>query len=129
MVSTSALPFNPTTVSVTTTGSTTTAGTWTVLPQPQPGMWAASTAPWNTPSIPYPPPISIEQTDHIVFSTPIKDLMNMWLAKFGEGWVNYREALEDEFYRHTIYRLAKAGKMEDAIASVTGETFIRIVME
>jgi hypothetical protein len=99
----------------------------------QPGQWITSstttTAGSWTVDEAYPPAVTKKHTDHNVFRTPIKDLMNMWLARFGEGFIPVSELYAEEFYRLATYRLFKAGKLEDVHNDEQTTTLVRIVME
>jgi hypothetical protein len=51
--------------------------------------------------------------DHAVFKTPVEDLVNIWLAKFGNDWVDKTEVLNDEFFEWAAMRLRNVGRLEE----------------
>lgn len=117
----------------TTTTSTTTApitpGQYITIPSE---TWntATSTAGWNpVQQYVYPPTVAFEEVKHEVFKTPLKDLANMWLAKFGNAWVSVEAVYSENFYRLACYRLARAGKIENAFDAHIGMDQLRLMPE
>ena len=56
---------------------------------------------------------SMSDLDHAVFKTPVETLVNLWLARFGSGWVSKEEVRSDEFFDWAALRLSKLGKLEE----------------
>ena len=46
------------------------------------------------------------------FSTPIDTLIDIWLARFGNGWVDSASIENDEFFRLAMQRLRQLGHIE-----------------
>lgn len=81
---------------------------------------------------------SQDDLDHAVFKTPVEDLVNMWLAKYGSDWVNKQDVLNDEFYEWAAMRLRAVGRLEEhtiwqapeagmALTAQARKTVLRIV--
>lgn len=51
--------------------------------------------------------------DHAVFKTPIEDLVNMWIARYGTDWVDKEQVLGDEFFEWAALRLRSTGRLEE----------------
>lgn len=56
---------------------------------------------------------SMSDLDHAVFKTPVETLVNLWLARFGSGWIPKEEVRNDEFFDWAALRLNKLGKLEE----------------
>lgn len=75
---------------------------------------------WNAPFTAPPPRdfrqiTSMSDLDHVVFKTPIEDLVNMWLARFGREWVDKQEVLDDEFFEWVALRLRGVARLEEHV--------------
>ena len=51
--------------------------------------------------------------DHAVFKTPIEALVNLWLAKFGDDWVEKDRVIGDDFFEWAAMRLRALGRLEE----------------
>ncbi len=50
--------------------------------------------------------------ESLPFSTPIETLINLWVARYGNEWVDVNDVLAEEFYGLTYKRLKSMGKLE-----------------
>ncbi len=65
-----------------------------------------------------------------VFETKIDDLVNAWLAKFGDGWIKRDEifkAEDPEFFELAAQRMMKCGRLEEHTLMDTMEVVYRVV--
>lgn len=46
------------------------------------------------------------------FNTPIDTLVNLWLTRYGEEWVDVDKLLEDSFFGAAYKRLKSVGQLE-----------------
>lgn len=56
---------------------------------------------------------SMTDLDHAVFKTDIETLVNLWIAKYGTGWVDKATVMDDEFFEFTVLRLRSIGRLEE----------------
>jgi hypothetical protein len=56
--------------------------------------------------------VSMEDLESLPFSTPIETLINLWVARYGNEWVDVNDVLDEEFYGLTYKRLKSMGKLE-----------------
>jgi len=56
---------------------------------------------------------SMSDLDHAVFKTPIATLCDLWVARFGSGWVSKKLIVDDEFFNWTALRLRSSGNLEE----------------
>jgi hypothetical protein len=56
--------------------------------------------------------VSMEDLESLPFSTPIETLLNLWVARYGNEWVDVKDVLAEEFYGLTYKRLKAMGKLE-----------------
>ena len=56
---------------------------------------------------------SMSDLDHAVFKTPIETLINLWIAKYGNDWVDKETVMDDEFFEYTVLRLRSIGRLEE----------------
>jgi hypothetical protein len=56
--------------------------------------------------------VSMEDLESLPFSTPIETLINLWVARYGNEWVDVNDVLDEEFYGLTYKRLKAMGKLE-----------------
>jgi hypothetical protein len=56
--------------------------------------------------------VSMEDLESLPFSTPIETLINLWVARYGNEWVDVNDVLAEEFYGLTYKRLKSMGKLE-----------------
>ena len=56
--------------------------------------------------------VSMEDLESLPFSTPIETLLNLWVARYGNEWVDVKDVLAEEFYGLTYKRLKSMGKLE-----------------
>ncbi len=54
----------------------------------------------------------MEDLESLPFSTPIETLLNLWVARYGNEWVDVKDVLAEEFYGLTYKRLKAMGKLE-----------------
>ena len=47
-----------------------------------------------------------------VFKTPIDTLINLWVTRFGNEWVDLETIDEDDFFRNAYKRLKQLGHLE-----------------
>ena len=59
----------------------------------------------RTTTIPRLPGVTTELLKNEVFSTPIETLKNLWLAKYGDAWVEESVVAEDAFFGLAAQRL------------------------
>lgn len=63
----------------------------------------------------YPTPkaiITSEMLDHDAFKIPLSTLMDMWLARFGNDWVDTATLQDDQFFAIAAERLRSTGQLE-----------------
>ena len=63
----------------------------------------------------YPTPrsfVTTEMLDHDAFKIPLSTLMDMWLARFGNDWVDMTTLADDQFFAIAAERLRSTGKLE-----------------
>jgi len=46
------------------------------------------------------------------FNMRIEDLVNLWLAKYGNEWVDVQEVTYDNYYKYVYVRLKALGELE-----------------
>jgi hypothetical protein len=56
--------------------------------------------------------VNMEELESLPFNTPIETLLNLWIARFGNDWVDVNEVLAEEFYGLTYKRLKSVGQLE-----------------
>jgi hypothetical protein len=56
--------------------------------------------------------VSMEDLESLPFSTPIETLLHLWVARYGNEWVDVKDVLAEEFYGLTYKRLKAMGKLE-----------------
>jgi hypothetical protein len=56
--------------------------------------------------------VNMEDLESLPFSTPIETLLNLWVARYGNEWVDVKDVLAEEFYGLTYKRLKSMGKLE-----------------
>jgi hypothetical protein len=56
--------------------------------------------------------VNMEDLESLPFSTPIETLLNLWVARYGNEWVDVKDVLDEEFYGLTYKRLKAMGKLE-----------------
>lgn len=57
----------------------------------------------------------VDELSHAVFDTPIETLVNMWIARFGHGFIHYGVIEQDTFFRLSAFRLMNLNKVEYVI--------------
>jgi hypothetical protein len=62
-----------------------------------------------------------------VFETPLDTLVNLWLNRYGGGWVNMADVIEEEFYTLAAQRLIQTSRMEAFTLSDVGKRVLRVV--
>lgn len=55
----------------------------------------------------------MQELDHAVFKTPVEDLVALWVAKFGNDWVQKAAVIDDEFFEWAALRLRQLGYLEE----------------
>jgi len=56
--------------------------------------------------------VNMEELESLPFNTPIETLLNLWVARFGNDWVDVNDVLAEEFYGLTYKRLKAMGQLE-----------------
>ena len=56
--------------------------------------------------------VNMTDLESLPFSTPIEMLINLWVARYGNEWVDVNEVLTDAFYGLAFKRLKAMGKLE-----------------
>jgi hypothetical protein len=53
-----------------------------------------------------------KELNHAAMETPIYTLLNLWVARYGNEWVDLDEIKNDEFFSLAHKRLAQMGQLE-----------------
>jgi hypothetical protein len=69
-----------------------------------------------------------EDLNHEAYNTPIATLQNLWLARFGAGWIDTDKLREELFFVIAVQRLLSAGRMDRA-DMVGGRGAVRLIPE
>jgi hypothetical protein len=56
--------------------------------------------------------VNMADLESLPFNTPIETLLNLWVARYGNEWVDVTDVLAEEFYGLTYKRLKSLGKLE-----------------
>ncbi len=56
--------------------------------------------------------VSMADLNSEVFSTPVETLINLWLTKYGNAWVDIADVMEDSFYGRVYKRLRSLSELE-----------------
>ena len=56
--------------------------------------------------------VSGEDLASEVFSTPIETLINMWVTRYGNAWVDIADVMDDRFYGRVFKRLRSLSELE-----------------
>lgn len=67
------------------------------------------------------------ELDHAVFKTSIEDLVNLWLARYGSGWIDKQEVLADPFFEWAALRLRTVARLEEHRLQTDNKVVLRIV--
>ena len=59
----------------------------------------------------YPPATSME-LDHPAYEAPVSVLIDMWLVRFGNDWIDIEAVDNDNFFRLAFKRLKAMGELE-----------------
>jgi hypothetical protein len=54
----------------------------------------------------------IEIKEHEAFNTPINTLLDLWLTRFGNEWIDLEDIEKDEFFSIAYKRLKQMGELE-----------------
>jgi len=54
----------------------------------------------------------IEIKEHEAFNTPINTLLDLWLTRFGNEWIDLEDIEKDEFFAIAYKRLKQMGELE-----------------
>lgn len=54
----------------------------------------------------------IEIKEHEAFKTPVATLLNLWLTRYGNEWVDLEDIESDEFFAIAYKRLKQMGELE-----------------
>lgn len=54
----------------------------------------------------------IEIKEHEAFKTPVATLLNLWLTRYGNEWVDLEDIEKDEFFAIAYKRLKQMGELE-----------------
>lgn len=93
------------------------------------GATAITTRIWGTPQLHtriYP----VDLTAHPVFSMSRSELINTWVARFGENWVHARDYQYDEFWGKVAMRMHAMHLLETHnLMGPDGGNVCRIILE
>ena len=53
-----------------------------------------------------------KELDHEAYNTPIENLINLWVTRFGNEWIDLVTVEDDEFFRLAYQRLKQMGELE-----------------
>ena len=56
--------------------------------------------------------ITTAMLDSEVFAVPVSRLIDIWITRFGNKWINLEEIEEDEFFSNAFKRLKQLGEVE-----------------
>ena len=74
---------------------------------------ATLTAPSNNgPFGVIPESLRSEQLEHEAFEVPVEELIDLWLGRFGNDWVDLEKIDEDHFWAMAYRRLKTLGELE-----------------
>lgn len=54
----------------------------------------------------------IEIKEHEAFKTPVVTLLNLWLTRYGNEWIDLEDIEKDEFFSIAYKRLKQMGELE-----------------
>ena len=54
----------------------------------------------------------IEIKEHEAFKTPVVTLINLWLTRYGNEWIDLEDIEKDEFFAIAYKRLKQMGELE-----------------
>lgn len=54
----------------------------------------------------------IEIKEHEAFKTPVATLLNLWLTRYGNEWIDLEDIENDEFFAIAYKRLKQMGELE-----------------
>jgi hypothetical protein len=57
-------------------------------------------------------PITCRELEHPAYEAPVAFLIDMWLARFGNDWVDIETVDNDDFFRLAFKRLKAMGELE-----------------
>ena len=49
---------------------------------------------------------------HPAYKMPVKELVDLWITRYGNDWVDAAEVEDDPFYKHVHNRLRQLGQLE-----------------
>lgn len=56
--------------------------------------------------------ITTKDLESEVYNAKIDDLVNLWVTRFGNDWVDLVDVEREEFFRHAYQRLRQLGQLE-----------------
>ena len=56
--------------------------------------------------------LSVSELKCEQFDMPIEKLVNLWLAKYGNEWVDVQQVTYDNYYKYVYARLKAVGELE-----------------
>lgn len=56
--------------------------------------------------------VTTADLDSVAFNTPIETLVNLWVTRYGEEWVDVDKIMDDPFFGATYKRLKSLGQLE-----------------
>lgn len=56
--------------------------------------------------------VTTADLDSVAFNTPIETLVNLWVTRYGEEWVDVDKLMNDQFFGATYKRLKSLGQLE-----------------
>jgi hypothetical protein len=90
---------------------------------PQPGVWYNPVQRTYKPHISQFTALTEEDLANPAFDTPLDTLVNLWLARYGDIWVDKANVIGDTFFEITAQRLLQLGHMEQHTVCETGGSF------
>ena len=71
--------------------------------------------------------MSISYADEAAWKVDIPTLIDIWLSKYGNNWVNEAELIEDKFFSIAATRLLKLSRLEKINVPTSMYAVYRIV--
>jgi hypothetical protein len=56
--------------------------------------------------------VSQADLDSDVFNTPVEALINLWVTRYGNAWVDIADVMDDRFYGRVFKRLRSLSELE-----------------
>ncbi len=62
------------------------------------------------------------------FNTPVETLVNLWLARYGDAWIDKSTVLGEKFFEITAQRLIRLSRMEEYTVIDNGNNYYKSVL-